>query len=191
MSEEVGVSLGNLYSIPSARKERIRRGRGTGSGLGKTAGRGGKGQTARAGKGRPRGFEGGQTPLHRRVPKFGFKNPLRKYFEIVNVRDLEKHFGNGESVTALNLAEKKLIRSNGHAVKILGNGDLTKKLTVQAHKFSQSALQKINQAGGKAETIALKKGEPEPESGDSSPKGKGHVKAGSKKESAHKESKGE
>src|SRR3954470_15903051 len=98
MAQEMQIGLGNLQKAEGSRKERVRRGRGIGSGLGKTAGRGGKGQTARSGKGRPRGFEGGQMPLYRRLPKFGFNNPFRRHFDVVNTFALEEHFSNGDTV---------------------------------------------------------------------------------------------
>ena len=151
----VSMDLSNLTPARGSRKTKVRRGRGIGSGLGKTAGRGGKGQTARAGKGRPRGFEGGQMPLYRRLPKWGFKNHSRKCFEVVNVAALDAHFGNGDSVDFTKLQEKGLIRTGEVLVKVLGEGTLTKKLTVKAHKFSKSAIQKINQAGGQVEEVKL------------------------------------
>lgn len=160
MSQEIDVDLGNLESVPGARKERVRRGRGIGSGLGKTAGRGGKGQTARSGKGRPRGFEGGQMPLHRRLPKWGFKNPFRKHFEIINVGELDTSFNEGEIVDGKKLKEKGLVRDASSLIKILGEGTLGKKLVVTAHKFSQSAAQKINQAGGQVNELALNPNQP-------------------------------
>ncbi len=153
MAHEQQFHLGNLVAPEGSRKERIRRGRGTGSGLGKTAGRGGKGQTARSGKGRPRGFEGGQSPLVRRLPKFGFNSPNKVYFDVINVNALDSHFQNGETVTVTQLVEKGLVKSEKALVKVLGEGNLTKKLTVKAHRFSKSAIQKINQAGGQIEEI--------------------------------------
>jgi large subunit ribosomal protein L15 len=153
MPHELPVDLASLQSVPGARKERVRRGRGIGSGLGKTAGRGGKGQTARSGKGRPRGFEGGQSPLVRRLPKFGFNSPFKKFFEVVNILSLENRFQSGDTVDPSSLAQKGLVRSPESLVKILGEGTLTKKLTVRAHRFSKSAIQKINSAGGKIEEI--------------------------------------
>jgi len=155
MAQGMTVTLGNLEAPDGSRKERVRRGRGMGSGLGKTAGRGGKGQTARAGKGRPRGFEGGQTPLYRRLPKFGFKSPFKREFDVVNIFALDANFADGEVVDLEKLVEKGLIRVSGVLVKILGEGALTKKLTVKAHKFSKSAIQKINQAGGQVEEIKI------------------------------------
>lgn len=153
MAQDLDVNLGNLTAVEGARQKRIRRARGLGSGLGKTAGRGGKGQTARAGKGRPRGFEGGQTPLARRLPKWGFKNPSRKVYDVLNLELLEKHFEAGGTVDLPKLVEKGLIKSDKALLKVLGDGNLTKKLVVRAHKFSKSALQKINSAGGQAEEI--------------------------------------
>jgi large subunit ribosomal protein L15 len=144
------LSLDKLQAIPGARKERVRVGRGIGSGLGKTSGRGGKGQTARSGKGRPRGFEGGQTPLQRRLPKYGFKNPFRKVYTVVNLSSLEKSFNAGDTVDATTLVAKGLLKNTNSLIKVLGDGSLTKKLVVKAHRFSRSAAQKINQAGGEA-----------------------------------------
>lgn len=157
MAQEQQFHLGNLVASEGSRKERIRRGRGTGSGLGKTAGRGGKGQTARSGKGRPRGFEGGQSPLVRRLPKFGFNSPNKVYFDVVNISVLDSHFQNGETVTPAQLVEKGLVKSEKALVKILGEGNISKKLTVKAHRFSKSAIQKINQAGGQTEEIKFEK----------------------------------
>ena len=164
MAEEAEISLANLQAPPGSRKERIRRGRGIGSGLGKTAGRGGKGQTARSGKGRPRGFEGGQMPLHRRLPKFGFKNPFKRSFDVVNISALDAHFSAGDIVEPAKLVEKGLLKSEKNLVKVLGEGALSKKLIVKAHKFSKSAIQKINQAGGQIEELKIP-GERLPENG--------------------------
>lgn len=155
MPQEQALGLDNLQAAEGSRKERIRRGRGTGSGLGKTAGRGGKGQTARTGKGRPRGFEGGQMPLYRRLPKFGFNAPFRRHYSVVNVFTLENHFKSGDTVNAETLLTAGLIKSADALIKVLGEGSLTKKLIVKAHKFSKSATQKINQAGGQVEEIKL------------------------------------
>src|SRR5437764_4123161 len=104
------INLANLESSPGSRKERVRRGRGIGSGLGKTAGRGGKGQTARSGKGRPRGFEGGQMPLYRRIPKTGFNNPFKVIFDVINISALDAHFQTGDTVEPKTLVEKGLIK---------------------------------------------------------------------------------
>jgi len=153
MGQEMDLHLGNLVAPEGSRKVRHRVARGLGSGWGKTAGRGGKGQTARAGKGRPRNFEGGQTPLARRLPKWGFKSPNRLVFEVINVGLLESHFEAGATVDHAKLIEKGLIRKTDCALKVLGEGNLSKKLVVKAHKFSKSAVQKINSAGGQAEEI--------------------------------------
>ena len=127
-----------------------RLGRGVGSGLGKTSGKGHKGAKARSGGGKRPGFEGGQMPLYRRVPKKGFTNIFRTEYATVNVGQLEV-FDNGTVVTAAMLKEAKIIRKTLDGVKVLGNGELTKKLTVQASKFTASAKEKIEALGGKAE----------------------------------------
>ena len=127
-----------------------RRGRGVGSGLGKTSGKGHKGAKARSGGGKRPGFEGGQMPLYRRVPKKGFTNIFRTEYATVNVGQLEV-FDNGTVVTAAMLKEAKIIRKTLDGVKVLGNGELTKKLTVEAAKFTASAKEKIEALGGKAE----------------------------------------
>lgn len=135
------------------KKKRKRVGRGIGSGAGKTAGRGQKGQKARSGGGVRPGFEGGQMPLQRRIPKRGFTNIFKKDISIVNVEVLEERFEDGDVVTPEILLEKKVIKKMGDGVKILGNGDISKKLTVKAHAFSKSAVDKIQAAGGKVEVI--------------------------------------
>ena len=127
-----------------------RLGRGVGSGLGKTSGKGHKGAKARSGGGKRPGFEGGQMPLYRRVPKKGFTNIVRTEYATVNIGQLEV-FENGTVVTADMLKEAKIIRKTLDGVKILGNGELTKKLTVEAAKFTETAKQKIEALGGKAE----------------------------------------
>ena len=127
-----------------------RLGRGVGSGLGKTSGKGHKGAKARSGGGKRPGFEGGQMPLYRRVPKKGFTNIFRTEYATVNVGQLEV-FDNGTVVTAAMLKEAKIIRKTLEGVKVLGNGELTKKLTVEAAKFTASAKEKIEALGGKAE----------------------------------------
>ncbi len=134
------------------RTARKRVGRGPGSGLGKTSGRGQKGQNARSGGGVRPGFEGGQTPLARRLPKRGFTNINRKEYAVVNVEDLNR-FEDGTVVTPALLKEVGLVRKELNGVKILGNGDLTKKLNVTAAKFSKSAVEAIEKAGGKAEVL--------------------------------------
>ena len=127
-----------------------RLGRGVGSGLGKTSGKGHKGAKARSGGGKRPGFEGGQMPLYRRVPKKGFTNIFRTEYATVNVGQLEV-FDNGTVVTAAMLKEAKIIRKTLDGVKVLGNSELTKKLTVEAAKFTASAKEKIEALGGKAE----------------------------------------
>lgn len=139
--------LGPAYG---ATKVGLRVGRGTGSGLGKTAGKGHKGQKARSGGSIRRGFEGGQTPLYRRIPKRGFKNHFAKVYAVVNVCDLER-FENDTVVNADLLISEGLIKKELDGVKVLGTGDLTKKLTVVAKKFSDSAKSKIEAVGGKIE----------------------------------------
>ena len=132
-------------------RDDFRRGRGHGSGNGKTAGKGHKGQKARSGAPRP-GFEGGQLPLYMRLPKRGFTNPNHKEIIAINVDKLEK-FNDGDVVTVAALQEKGIINNPKDGVKILGNGELTKKLTVQVNAFSKSAISKIEALGGKAEVI--------------------------------------
>ncbi len=134
------------------RTARKRVGRGPGSGLGKTSGRGQKGQNAGSGGGVRPGFEGGQTPLARRLPKRGFTNINRKEYAVVNVEDLNR-FEDGTVVTPALLKEVGLVRKELNGVKILGNGELTKKLNVTAAKFSKSAVEAIEKAGGKAEVL--------------------------------------
>ena len=129
-----------------------RKGRGIGSGNGKTAGKGHKGQNARSGGGVRPGFEGGQNPLYRRLPKRGFNNPFRKEYAIVNIADLNT-FAAGSEVTPAVLLEKGIIKNSLAGIKVLGNGELTVGLTVKANKFSQSAVEKIQAAGGKTEVI--------------------------------------
>ena len=144
----------NLHEMKSMapRTARKRVGRGPGSGLGKTSGRGQKGQNARSGGGVRPGFEGGQTPLARRLPKRGFTNINRKEYAVVNVEDLNR-FEDGTVVTPALLKEVGLVRKELNGVKILGNGELTKKLNVTAAKFSKSAVEAIEKAGGKAEVL--------------------------------------
>ena len=125
-------------------------GRGIGSGLGKTAGKGHKGQKARTGGSIRRGFEGGQTPLYRRIPKRGFKNRFAEEYAVVNLSDLER-FDNGTTVNAELLKSEGIIKKELDGVKVLGNGTLTKKLTVVAKKFSKTAEEKIQAVGGKTE----------------------------------------
>ena len=144
--------LNELKPVPGARHSRKRIGRGTGSGHGKTAGQGNKGQNARSGGGVRPGFEGGQIPLFQRLPKRGFKNINRKEYAIVNLCDLNV-FDNGTVVTPDLLIDAKIIKEIKSGVKILGCGTLEKKLTIKAHKFSASASEEIAKAGGTAEVI--------------------------------------
>ncbi|MBQ1862103.1 MAG: 50S ribosomal protein L15 [Clostridia bacterium] len=147
------MKIYDLVPAPGSVKEPKRKGRGAGSGNGKTAGKGHKGQNARSGGGVRPGFEGGQMPLQRRLPKRGFRNyPFRKEYQIVNV-DFLNEFEDGTVVTAEELLSKGFISDLNTAVKILGDGELEKKLTVKANKFSESAKQKIEAAGGKVEVL--------------------------------------
>ena len=146
------MDLSNLKPAEGAtHNDNFRRGRGHGSGNGKTAGKGHKGQKARSGAPRP-GFEGGQMPLYRRIPKRGFKNRNTKEIVGINIDRLEK-FDNDTVVTVAALVEAGIVSNPRDGVKILGNGELTKKLTVQANAFSASAKEKIEALGGKAEVI--------------------------------------
>lgn len=147
------MKLHELAPNPGAKKERKRLGRGIGSGLGKTSGKGHKGQNARSGGGVRPGFEGGQTPLTRRLPKRGFSNePFRTRYVIVNVEALDR-FEAGTVVTPELLEETRVAKGATKGVKILGTGEITKALTVKAHQISESAKQKIEAAGGKVEVI--------------------------------------
>ena len=146
------MKLHELHPAAGSTAAPKRLGRGSGSGLGKTSGKGHKGAKARSGGGKRPGFEGGQMPLYRRVPKRGFNNVFGTEYAEVNVERLEV-FENGETVDAQALLEKKIIRKELDGIKILGGGELTKKLTVRAAKFSGTAKEKIEAAGGKAEVI--------------------------------------
>jgi large subunit ribosomal protein L15 len=148
------MSLNNLRPPKGAKHSKTRVGRGHGSGQGKTAGRGHKGAQSRSGWKSKRGFEGGQMPLHRRVPKRGFTNPFRVDYAVVNLDTLVEVFDGGSDVTPELLRERGLVREKRARIKVLGRGDVTKKLTVRAHKFSETAAQKIAAAGGVAEVIA-------------------------------------
>ena len=147
------MELHDLHPAKGAKKTRKRIGRGPGSGTGKTAGKGHKGQKSRSGYSRRYGFEGGQMPLVRRIPKRGFTNIFRLEFQVVNLRDLDRSFADGEAVSVEALVEKGLVRGGKRPVKVLGDGDLTKKLTVQVHKFSASAKAGIEKAGGSCEVV--------------------------------------
>lgn len=150
------MDLHNLKAPAGASKNRKRVGRGHSSGHGKTSGKGHKGQLARSGGGKGPGFEGGQTPIQRRLPKLpGFKNPFKKVFNIINLSQLESKFNSNEIVTPAVLKERGLIKKETIPVKILGDGQLSKKLTVKAHQFSKSAAEQIKAAGGSVEVLAL------------------------------------
>ena len=149
----MGINLSSMR-VPRGQKHAPKRvGRGMGSGHGKTAGRGHKGQKSRSGYKFKRGFEGGQMPLHRRVPKRGFHNPFRVEYEVVNLDQLAAKFDAGATVTPELLHEKGLVPGGGRPVKILARGEVGKALTVRAHRFSGKAAEKIQAAGGAAEAI--------------------------------------
>jgi len=147
------VSLSNLRPPVGARHRKVRVGRGMGSKLGKTSGAGDKGQKSRRGYSRRRGFEGGQMPLHRRMPKRGFHNPFRVEYAVLNLKELNV-FPAGETVTPELLRAHGFVRGKLDRVKILGDGDLTSKITIHAHAFSESAKEKITKAGGAFEVVA-------------------------------------
>ena len=146
------MDLSNLQPAPGSTKNRKRIGRGPGSGTGKTSGKGHKGQKARSGGGIKPGFEGGQMPLHRRLPKRGFTPLTRKEYALVNLGDLDS-FDAGSTVGVEALTSAGLVGRLKDGIKVLATGDFTKSLTVQAHKFSKSAVAKIEAAGGKVEVI--------------------------------------
>ena len=146
------MKLFELSPAPGSTKPKYRKGRGIGSGNGKTAGKGHKGQNARSGGGVRPGFEGGQLPIYRRLPKRGFTNHFAKHYAIINVGDLEI-FENGTEVTLEMLVENRIIRKELDGLKVLGTGELTKSLTVKAALFSATAKEKIEAAGGKAEEV--------------------------------------
>jgi len=145
------MNLSDLHPPAGQTQKRKRIGRGPGSGWGKTSGRGEKGQKSRAGYSRKRGFEGGQMPLVRRVPKRGFHNPFRKEYAIVNLSRLEKL--DGDAFTPETLIEKGAVKALKSGLKILGNGEITRAIEVTAHRFTASARAKIEAAGGKATLI--------------------------------------
>jgi large subunit ribosomal protein L15 len=147
------MELNTLRPAPGAKRPRKRVGRGPGSGNGKTAGRGHKGQKSRTGYSRRYGFEGGQMPLVRRLPKRGFTNIFRVEYQVVNLRDLERVFVDDDKVSLELMVERGLIGNLKRPVKILAEGTLTRKLTVQAHKFSKSAQAGIEAAGGSCEVV--------------------------------------
>ena len=140
--------LSNLKNVPGSKHSRKRVGRGPGSGLGKTCGKGHKGQNSRSGGGVKPGFEGGQMPLIRRLPKRGFKNPFKKIYNIINLSTLELKYSDDEIVSFETLLAKEIIKKPLDGIKILGNGELTKKLKFSVDKVSASAKEKIIAAGG-------------------------------------------
>ncbi len=146
------MELSDLRPASGSKHNNYRKGRGHGSGNGKTAGYGHKGQKARSGAPRT-GFEGGQMPIYRRLPKRGFQNINHKEFATLNLSQLEKYYEDGATVVSEDLIERKIIKDMKDGLKILGNGELKKKLTVKANAFSASAKEKIEAAGGKAEVI--------------------------------------
>jgi large subunit ribosomal protein L15 len=148
-----GVGLWNLHPPAGARHRKVRVGRGMGSKLGKTSGSGDKGQKSRRGYSRRRGFEGGQMPLHRRLPKRGFHNPFGEVYSVLNLEELNV-FPAGETVTPELLRAHGFVRNKASRVKILGDGELTSKLAIHAHAFSASAKEKITKAGGTFEVVA-------------------------------------
>ena len=147
------MKLHELSPAPGSTTPAWRKGRGTGSGNGKTAGKGHKGQNARSGGGVRPGFEGGQLPLYRKHPKRGFNNHFAKQYAIINVSTLCERFNDGDTVDLATLLEKKIVRKPYDGLKVLGNGEMTKKLTVKAAVFSASAKEKIEAAGGKTEVV--------------------------------------
>ena len=149
------MSLNNLRPPKGARKGRKRVGRGPGSGHGKTASRGSKGAKSRSGFRFKRGFEGGQMPLHRRVPKRGFHNPFRVEYEVVNLDTLATRFDSGTVITPALLHEHGLVSGGKRLVKVLARGEVDKALIIHAHKFSGKAAEKITAAGGTAEAIQM------------------------------------
>ena len=148
------MDLSNLKPAKGAKQTKKRVGRGPGSGNGKTAGRGHKGAQSRSGYSFKRGFEGGQMPLHRRLPKRGFTNVFRVEYAVVNLDQLEARFAAAATVTPESLRDAGLIHGTRLPIKVLGRGEVTKALTVRAHKFSGKAAEKLAAAGGTAESIA-------------------------------------
>jgi large subunit ribosomal protein L15 len=149
----MALALNNLHPAPGSTHKKKRVGRGPGSGLGKTAGRGNKGQKSRSGYSAKIGFEGGQMPLHRRLPKRGFTNIFKKTWLEVSLAALERSFEVGDDVNPEVLHERGLIKKSKHDVVVLGNGDVTKALKISAHRFTKSAREKIEKAGGTAIVI--------------------------------------
>jgi len=152
-TEPKPVSLASLAPAKGSRQKKVRVGRGIGSKLGKTAGAGNKGQKSRRGYSRRRGFEGGQMPLHRRIPKRGFHNPFGVEYSVINLEDLNV-FPAGETVTPDLLRAHGFVRRSSDPIKILGDGELKSPLTIRAHAFSASAKEKITKSGGTFEVVA-------------------------------------
>jgi large subunit ribosomal protein L15 len=150
------MRLEDLAPAKGAKSSRKRVGRGTGSGLGKTAGRGTKGQKSRSGGGTAPWFEGGQMPLQRRIPKRGFTNIFKKRYGIVNVSDLER-FAAGSEIGPKEFLQTGLVKNVGEGIKLLADGDLTRPLSVQVHKASVAAISKVEAAGGRVELIPVRK----------------------------------
>lgn len=148
------MNLHELYPFPEEYKNRKRIGRGSGSGWGKTSGKGHKGQKSRSGASIPAGFEGGQMPLARRLPKRGFKNPFRVEYAAINIGRLLEAFEGKTEISLQDIYERGLVKL-GAPVKVLGNGDVASAVTVEAHRFSASAAEKIATAGGTAKTIEV------------------------------------
>ena len=149
----MGTTLSDLKPPRGSRHRKVRVGRGMGSKMGKTAGAGNKGQQSRRGYSRRPGFEGGQMPLHRRLPKRGFSHPFPKEFAVVNVESLNA-FAAGDTVTPESLVDRGLVRAVRDGIKVLGDGEVKVAVTVRAHAFSKSAQEKIAKAGGKAEVLS-------------------------------------
>lgn len=152
------MGLDNLRPPDGARRKKKRVGRGEGSGKGVTAGRGHKGAKSRSGFKRKRGFEGGQMPLHRRVPKRGFRNPFRTEYAVVNLDTLSERFDDGTEVTPELLRERRIVRRSRALIKVLARGEISKKLTVRAHRFSARAREAIDAAGGSVELLSATTG---------------------------------
>jgi large subunit ribosomal protein L15 len=150
----MAIGLNNLKPAAGSTHKKKRVGRGPGSGLGKTAGRGNKGQKSRSGYSGKVGFEGGQMPLQRRLPKRGFTNIFKKQWTEVTLAHLEQHFESGETITPQTMLERGVVAKGRRDVVVLGTGELTKALTISAHRFTKGALRKIEGAGGTANVIS-------------------------------------
>lgn len=149
----MALSLNNLHPAPGSTHKKKRLGRGPGSGLGKTSGKGHKGQKSRSGYSSKRGFEGGQMPLQRRLPKRGFTNIFKKEWLEISLAKIEENFNAGETVTPEILHERGLIKKAKHDLVILGTGEISKSLSISAHRFTKTAKDKIEKAGGSATII--------------------------------------